>query len=244
MRLKILLIAFLSVIFWSCNTDNEIVQEQTLQSYLNTKIFEVGAVIACAASEENTGNVLAFFYPKTGATDFRIYQTNSVIENSSNYSLYKEVKLQSSTVFNGYLRKFTLSALVEKWVIITFVLDNEIKVSNPIRLKHFVKPTVWNNNVLIDLDAPLMPKFSWTANQFQDNAIYFQVLSNENNDLISGTYTYQNQFQFYKLENVVLNITTATPNSLTPNTPYNFTLMDVSLDNWVNFVGQKSFNTL
>ena len=86
-----------------------------------------------------------------------------------------------------------------------------------------------------------MPKFVWEDNAVGDNAIYFQVISDDQNNLISGTYTYDNYFQFYDLENVVLNITTQTPQPLTLNQEYNFTLMDVSEDNWVNWVVLKTF---
>lgn len=46
---------------------------------------------------------------------------------------------------------------------------------------------------------------------------------------------------YYNTSNVVLNITTQTPPSLIVGNNYNFTLMDVSEDNWVNLVIQKTF---
>ena len=81
-----------------------------------------------------------------------------------------------------------------------------------------------------------MPLFSWRDNFVSDNAIYFQVLTTQQGDLLSGTYTNQNKFQYYKLDNVVLNITKQEPPVLQRGTAYLFTLMDVSRDNWVNVV--------
>ena len=81
-----------------------------------------------------------------------------------------------------------------------------------------------------------MPIFTWPDNLVGDNAIYFQIVSNDNNDLLSGTYTKENQFQYYKLDNVTLNITQQNPPSLQNGITYKFTLMDVSTDNWVNAV--------
>ena len=73
------------------------------------------------------------------------------------------------------------------------------------------------------------------------NVIYFQVISDANNTLISGTYTIDKWFQYYNLANIVLNITIGTPPNLIPSDEYNFTLMGVSEDNWVNLVVEKSF---
>ena len=81
----------------------------------------------------------------------------------------------------------------------------------------------------------------WEDNPFGDNAIYFQVVSDESDNLLSGTYTYENQFQYYNTNNVVLNVTTKTPPNLVLSENYNFTVMDVSLDNWVNWVIEKPF---
>ena len=122
-------------------------------------------------------------------------------------------------------------------------MDNEIKISNPIRTKHITKPSVWNDEITVDQTTPLMPVFNWEANAVGDNAIYFQIVSSIDNKLISGTYTLENRFQFYNTSNVVLNITEGIP-QLANATNYNFTLMDVSIDNWVNLITlNKSFTT-
>ena len=57
-------------------------------------------------------------------------------------------------------------------------------------------------------------------------------------NLISGTYTYEPNFTFYDLSNVVLNITdTSSVPLLKENSTYTFTLMGVSEDNWGKFDG-------
>ena len=48
-------------------------------------------------------------------------------------------------------------------------------------------------------------------------------------------------FQYYKLDNVVLNVTRETPPALQLGMNYGFTLMGVSEDNWVNLVIEKNF---
>ena len=234
---------YLFIVFLSCscsNSDDE--QLATLNSYIFNRTAEQGGVIACAASDADSGDLLIFYYPESGAKNIKFFQTSSLEDDGADYSYYLEAQPPHSPFFNGYLGKFTQVSANEKWVIITLELDGEIKISNPILTKQLAKPTVWNNRVTIDGAKSGMPKFNWEDDPFADNAIYFQVISNAQNDLLSGTYTYENQFQYYNINNVVLNITTQTPPKLMLNTNYNFTLMDVSLDNWVNWVVLKEFS--
>ena len=238
--MKYLKCLILCVVF-SCskNVDNEF--STTLSSYVNEQKFELGAVIACAASEENTNNILTFFYPEDGASNIRFYETVNAEVDKSDFSNYKQTFIKSEPFFNGYLGRFTQSDSVEKWIVITFELDNEIKISNPIRSKQISKPTVWTDAVTINQSEATMPSFTWQDNAAGDNAIYFQVISDSQNNLLSGTYTNENTFQYYNTNNVILNITTQTPPNLIHDNTYNFTLMDVSEDNWVNLVVQKMF---
>ena len=67
------------------------------------------------------------------------------------------------------------------------------------------------------------------------------VITNNENNLLSGTYTYDQWFQYYQLNNVVLNVTRNTPPDLEVANTYNFVMMGVSLDNWVNLVIIKDF---
>jgi len=129
----------------------------------------------------------------------------------------------------------------EKWVIITFLENNTLHLSNPIRLKHKSTPTEFTDTVMIDLTTPEHPIFSWEDGLFKDNAIYFQVISDANNTLLSGTYTTEKTFQYYDTAHVILNITNDPPPNLIPSALYNYTLMGVSEDNWVNLFIEKNF---
>lgn len=239
--MKFLKTILLFVIIASCSSD-DIALNTTLSHYMDNRSIDKGAVIACAASDINTEEVLVFYYPEVGAFDVRLYVTEDATIDSSDYSKYNLLSTNALPVFNGYLEKRAVLLENEKWIIVTLELDNDIKISNPIRIKQKSKGTVWNDDVNIDQTIPETPKFKWTDNPFGDNAIYFQVVTNAENDLLSGTYTFENEFQYYNTSNVVLNITIETPPVLISNQSYNFTLMDVSLDNWVNHVAQKNFN--
>ncbi len=225
-----------TLVFFSCERGGNISTDTTLATDISNTSFELDAVIACAASEKNTGNILIFFYPESGAVNFKLYETSTADVDKNDFNAYKQVVLQNEAVFNGYLRRFSQKSTTEKWVIVTVELDNEVKISNPIRVKHLSKPTLWEDIIHINQNALGMPLFSWEDNFAGDNAIYFQVISDQNNNLLTGTYTNANKFQYYKLTNVVLNITTEQPPILVEGGSYNFTLMDVSADNWVNVV--------
>jgi hypothetical protein len=213
-----------------------------LSQVIANRTIETGAVIACAASDANNASVVnVFYYLEEGATNVQFFETNTTDIDHTDYSNYRQLDLPSQPLFNGFIYQFTRPFAHDQWVIVTFELDGEVKISNPIHIKNNSKPTVWTENVTIDQEITKMPKFIWEHNANGDNAIYFQVVSTVDNGLLSGTYTYENQFRYYDTSNVVLNITEEAPLELTIDNSYKFTLMDVSEDNWVNTVIQSIF---
>ena len=225
-----------------CNCTSESIDEvSNLQELIDIKSYlKQDEVIACAASkkdEEKTSFI--FYYPIPSATNIQYFESESVNIDKDDYSLYKPVELKKEAVFNGYLERFVREGTEEVWCIVTYQSNGKFHKSNPIRLKHQTKPTEWSDNVTIDNSDSLQPKFIWNDGNVKENAIYFQVISDVENDFISGTYTYDKWFQYYNLSNVVLNITRKPPPSLTKGNNYNFTMMGVSEDNWVNLVLQK-----
>ncbi len=231
-------------VFTSCvNDDNpEILfdNEIVLSNFIANKTFVENEVIACAASDNvipETVNV--YFYPEEGASNFKLYQ--SFDDDAKDFSKYQLIPENSDPFFQGALRVFKVHSDC-KWFVVLFEKNNQIEISTPIRSKVTTRPTVWSLDTFnINQEESLMPKFTWDVNSAEENAIFFQVLSTEDLSLISGTYTNENNFQYYKLNNVVLNITQGTPPDLVKGETYVFTVMDVSLDNWVNEVIMSSF---
>ena len=242
MRIRILFFV-LSTIFISCSEDDDVTITRNLQEYIDVNSSRtLDNVIACAANESgNTSLSYIFYYPITGATDIQYFETTDLTVDETNYANYSKVNLTNSDVFGGKLQRFSRSGSSETWCIVTYLTDGKLHISNPIKLKNTSNSTLWESNLVIDNSQSLMPIFSWTDFGITDNAIYFQVISDVNDDFISGTYTTDNFFQYYDTSNVVLNINTETPENLSINTTYNFTLMAVSEDNWVNLVIQNSF---
>ena len=231
----------LIILLYSCNSDDTSLETLvSLEEALVGKELVIDNVIACAASNENPDVVSIFLYPRSGASNINFYQTESLDVDKDDFSQYTRSEGSLVDVFNGYLLKYEVVPEQEKWIIVSFEEEGKIHISNPIRLKQTSKPTEYlPENVTVQPSN--MPTFTWQDGSFDDSKIYFHVVSNENNDLLSGTYTFDKTFQYYKLDNVVLNITEEEPPILEPDENYNFTLLAVSEDNWVNLFSVVPF---
>ncbi len=229
------------LIICSCFSNDE--QINTLAKAIENKKVVLDNVIACAASTVNVENsVDIYLYPREGAHTIAFYETVDANVDKNDFNNYTIALAPLIGVFNGYLLKFEASIAEEKWIIVAFEEKGKTHLSNPIRLKQNTKPTEYNNeNVSIDLTDELMPKFLWTDGIYDDTKIYFEVVSDVDDNFISGTYTFEKEFQYYKLDNIVLNITMGTPPSLLENSIYNFSMLAVSEDNWVNLFSKISF---
>jgi len=244
----------LGFLFFSCG-DKEPVSPVTLADYIaqnSTLPLVRDSLIACAAGgQENfmvdeERPISIFYYPEGNATEFKYFETESISVNPDDLSQYKIKSLPDTSILNGYLRHFSRAAVDQNiWCRVSFIKDDQLHISNAIRLKFNDLPTEFNPALLaINQDDKLSPIFNWQEGRIAENAIFFQVISDDNNNLLSGTYTYEKQFQFYNLENVVLNIRDITPApALTTEEDYTFLLMGVSADNWVNLIIEQSFDT-
>lgn len=220
------------------NPDNQLIQDSLIAcAFGGQKDFLV--------NEEFPISIL--FYPEGNASDFKYFETETIDVNPDDLASYQLIELGDKPVFNGYLHRFERAAIDRNiWSRVTFIKDGNLHISNPIRIKYNDKPTEYNPALLtLDQTEKGLPIFTWEDGVIPENAIYFQALLDANSDLVAGTYTFERQFQFYDLSNVVLNIRDVTPApSLIPNENYNFIMMGVSLDNWVNLIVDTSFQAM
>ncbi len=248
---------FISFIFllFSCKKENEIVNYNTsiLSDYIKSEGKQyalTNQLIACAAStdladpEQGTLPISVFYYPVSGAFEIKYFEIENAESDQNNYKNYIFKSMAQAPVFNGYLGRFKCNVPKDTWCIITYKTLGKLHICNPIKIKHYSQATLFASQVIKVQNNGVQPKFSWNDSTTINNAIYFKVVSDKNDNLISGTYTYDKQWDFYNLGNVVLNIRDVNPiPSLANTTNYNFTLMGVSADNWVNIIGQKEFIT-
>ncbi len=226
--------------------DDEAAPSNSLQNFVGTStgIVSDSSVIACAGGAGDSINI--YYYPEPGFSNHKLWQLTNSEAEPSNFSNYIEVEANKEDLFNGYLAFFPLTGLeAETWFIVTGESSNELTIAQPIKVKQFSAPTELNPDVLIvDNTNPLEPKFDWQDGSNEGTVIYFQVVSDAEENLVSGTYTFDKSWQFYDLSNVVLNIRDINPEpTLETDNTYNFTLMGVSRDNWVNMLVTADFET-
>ena len=211
-------------------------------------------LVACAAGgrafsrwiDDPDLPISIFYLPNKASFQFRYFETDSLIDNPDSLAAYKEKDLGDFQVWNGFLRRFKRERIDhDKWCRVSYLLRDSLHLSPPIRLRYANRPTVVQNGVVeIDLEEPTRPHFSWQGDTVKNTDIYFQVVSDHFNDLLTGTYTLEKQFQFYDLNNVVFNINDIwrLP-SLVAGQRYRFTLMAVDEQAWVNLVAAREFVT-
>ncbi|WP_299050177.1 hypothetical protein [uncultured Polaribacter sp.] len=242
------ILLLVSVLFFACAEDTDITVPRNLQEYIElTSNNDLGEVIACAGNAAGNQNLtFVFYYPVIGATDVRYYEADSLNVDPNDFTNYRRLNLPSQNVFGGKLKRFSRQNSEESWGLVTYVLDGRLHRSNPIRFKNRTNLTTWTNQVSITYPSITEPKFTWT-DFGEDNAIYFQAISNEDAELdedkfISGTYTFETTFQYFDDSNVVLSINVPEiPKDLIEDTAYKFTMMAVSEDNWVNTLVEETF---
>lgn len=253
--MKTVYILLLGFLLYSCNNeDDKVITDNSLQSYVleNNSLLSFNELVACAAGgqkgflDDDQLTLNIFFYPELGAVDYRYYETSDIDVDPLNLNAYKEVKVTSEPIFNGFLRRFALTKRTkEVWSRVSFIANDTLWYSKAIRIKESIKPTEFAPDLCkVDLLAPLEPVFTWEDGKATDNFVYFHVISDANGNALSGTYTNEKRFQYYHLDNVVFNVTRAGQAiPLEKEKNYTFTLMGVSQDNWVNLIMQKAFTS-
>jgi len=252
---KIFFCSLFFSLLYSCKKDSNILKFNTpiLSDYIKSvknQFALTQQLIACAAStdiadpEQITFPLSVFYLPVNGAYDFKYFEMNSNGIDHNNYENYTFKNLKNVPEFNGYLGRFKGKVEKDTWCVVTYKTPGKLHICNPIKIKHFSQPTLFASQVISVQNNGTQPKFIWIDSSSINNSIYFQVVSDASNNLISGTYTHDKHWSFYNLSNVVLNIRNVIPiPSLKNATKYNFTLMGVSVDNWVNLAGQREFIT-
>ncbi len=251
-KTSLIILVICSLIF-GCDSDDT-PNNNSLKQYFDTNpsLTKINELIACASGGQSdvftsdSNPISVFFLPEGNAANFRYFETDNLETDNNDFSAYNEVDLNHVPVFGGFLRYFEREPIQnERWSIVTYEEGNQIHYSNPIRLKFSEKRTELNNSLLtFDQSQNLSPIFTWQDGLIDENVIYFHAITDANGNLLSGTYTTDRTWQFYDLSNVVLNIRDVTPSpALLPNQQYQYTMLAVSIDNWVNLIIQHDFNT-
>ena len=238
------IVFFLTCIsIFSCSQDTDISVARNLQEYMNENLkVEENTVFACAANaSSNTSLTYIFYYPEAGASDIRYYELTEASFDKDNFINYKRESLESEMTFGNKLGRFSRSGSSENWCLVTYKINGVLRISDPIKLNNTSKATAYSNDVLINYKTTLEPNFTWEDTITNESVNYFQILTDEAQDFISGTYTEDTFFQYYDETNVTLNINDTTPPELVADEIYNFTTFGIGEDNWVNIIIEEQF---
>lgn len=229
------------------NWINLIIKEQfiprNLEEYVTANADKpVESAIAFAGNANgNKEQTYIYFYPIEGAFQYRYYETENTTVDPTDYSNYKRRNLTNVVQFGGKFRRFTNNSSDEVWCLITYIANGKLHISEPIKTKNVSKTTEWTTVVDIAYPETLKPVFTWTDGTHAENETYFQVFTQSNDTFLSGTYTTEKTFQYYKEDNVTSKIHTETPPSLVLDDSYKFYVFGLSSDNWINLVIQNTF---
>jgi hypothetical protein len=127
--------------------------------------------------------------------------------------------------------------------LVTYEKEGILRISDPIKLNNKTKSTEYSDAVNIDYKTTTEPNFTWEDGVIDENVIYFQVFTDEEESFISGTYTEDKFFQYYDETNVleIPKINNAIPQDLVEDEIYNFSMFALSDDNWVNLIIREQF---
>lgn len=237
----------------ACKPDDPVDAERTLREYIKDEgdpIIQLDTILAFATElvprfMENTRHPMSvFFYPPENSTDFRYFETNRMTSNTNDLSTFYEKEFQLRPEFNGYLMRFLHDGIqFPRWGRISCKKDGQIHISPIIAINNMSDSTIhFPEPVFIDFSVPVEPRFSWFNDTVSGTSLYFQLISDESNDLISGTFTYDRYFHFYYLSNVIKNIRPVVPHpELSPGQAYTFTLMRLNQIQWVRFITDTTF---
>lgn len=229
---------------------------QSLRSFIqgNSLIEQRDSLIACAFSGDHAFlpqgigadvRVLSYSYFQEG--EFIYFHSTDRVAASDNLGHYTYRRaLGARNVAGGFFEVLPVAqpaAETFERMIVARVIGDKIYLSNAIFLKGTGDPTAAFPGALAVADAPQgTPRFTWPETP-GDNVIYFQLLTDGNDRVVSGTYTTEPGFTYYQTDNVVLNVSPGTPPAslASGNGPYRMTVMGVGANNWVNFIRDVDF---
>jgi hypothetical protein len=241
MVFKKIVFLFICISVLSCSEDTDITVSRNLQEYINeSKNVAEKAIVAFAANAEaNTSLTSIFYYPEAGATDIRYYELTDSSLDENSFVNYRRQSLNSEEVFGGKLERFSRSGSSESWCLVTYIKEDVLRVSDPIKLNNTSKTTAYSDEVTVNYKTTLEPNFTWEDGVRNESIRYFQVFTDEEGAFISGTFTEDTFFQYY--DETKDNINTTMPKNLVEDEVYNFTMLGIGADNWVHIIIEEQF---
>ena len=252
---KLVIFLFLTQIFYSCNHKlhkKEFKQEEpkqkisipsNLDAFYHKNEKPIGEILACGCLEEKSGNPIftTIFYPKNTTATHKLFVTDSLYENKNDLINYKEVPIQIEHMFKGKLLKIdqelpktSIYAKVVELGVDSLYISDAIKVNAPVlnteKSASFIKTETTKGKV----------KFNWDNDYLSESKAFLTIISNENQDIRSCSYTTKNHFQLDDLTNVD-RVMYPLDTNVQINNQGSLLWMSVNEDNWITRVAKIPF---
>ena len=215
---------------------------QNLEEYLKANTVNTAQEITAFGLSENSSKNDSdiYFYPIENARDFRYYETASLEQEKENLKNYRRKFLDNDTDFGAQLRRFSREDKSESWAIVTYEVDAQIYISDPIKVEIKNNQTRYETDISFVQTQTLLPIFNWST--FETiNEQYLTILTENNNTFVSGFFVNQPSYQYKSDNGVIGNINTSDLPDLVLDDEYNIIVYGLNENNWVNLVIRNSF---
>ncbi|MEO1029870.1 MAG: hypothetical protein AAFX55_00615 [Bacteroidota bacterium] len=213
-----------------------------LANDLEGNLYQTDAIHAFAANDmSNNDHVNIFAVVEDGATDIKFYESDYPNIDAQNFYSYRLMEIQPTVTVDAKVKEFRHTFLRDEWIIMTYKHEGKIKLSSPIRINNLFQQTQYMADIGINQEQSGMPIFDWNVQSYDDNAFFFEIMKGDTSEVLSLTFTNESRFQYFDLANVTLNLSTASPPNLVIGNDYEFMVLDVGLDHWINTVYHYNF---
>lgn len=224
-----------------CKCTNELEQPTALLTQV-LKFYEdldQSQITAFALSASDSNITYIYFNAVEGATNFQYFQTNSFSKVPTNLDNYNVKDFELQDVPGSNLKRFVRTETFDVHSIITYQANGIFYKSHPVEIKWRRQGTDYTGFININQTESLKPIFTWDASEF--STTYLQIVSDEMNSFLSGTFTEQTQFQYGSMDNVLSTVHAETPPDLVLDENYSITVFFIDEDFWVTSISQAFF---
>ncbi|PTX59226.1 hypothetical protein C8N46_11062 [Kordia periserrulae] len=234
------------VSLFSCSNDDDSPQSVdpfSLEVRLTNQQISNEKITAIGFSNFSTSNTFLFYHVADGATNIEFFKTENTEVDRTNYSNYREFTMETNSVFGNFEQGREDTRDEEYYAIVKYMVNNEVRLSNPIKVTPISQPNTWTSNIgvlYINQSNVGYPKISWENNTEGETSFSFCIITSSGN-VLANVVTEDNRFQYFDTSNVLQDFTQQAPEALTSGVPYFVYLLDVNADNWLNRVVFHNF---
>lgn len=244
----------LALLFAACKEEDTDEAGYSLRSYIKDNgdpVIQMDSILAYATESipsfmENTGDPISVFYlPPENSTEYIMFESDKYSINVNDLTTFYEIALESRTEYDGAFVRFLHPALeFPRWARISCKKNGQILISNAFLINTMSDSTKYCPGLVeIDFDQLTQPLFSWYNDSIPGTSMYLQIVATADQEMLSGTFTTDQYFQFYVLDNVIRNIHDVSPSPvLTKGQTYSFTVLGMGADYWVEMVSDSTFH--